>query len=387
MDGYLSMDIPQERRQTGITIKLEHERMTIQLRPVVETNSIGAVVLKALTDAGVGARLRSADAAAWWEASRRMSYLPVAYSSALIDYQLAYWSGNGLPTQDISVLLVHDNRPCGIWPLSVTFDAEEKWRIGSSGGPVVPPLFVSGLARKSVKSVTAGCLAALDSMCIEAGQTYMDSVETYVGIDGLSEWHDRLMQIGARADLRHDLFLDLAPPMAEIKSTFRRSYKSLIAAGNKLWKVHVLTAADLEPWEEFRLLHLAVAERATRSDESWRLQHDAISTGDAFLVFLRDQAGRMVGGGFFHTTTHEGFYAVGAYDRSLFKNPLGHVVQYHAIEEMKRRGIRWYKLGARIYSASEPTPSDKEITISNFKQGFASHLFPCYCLRYGSSQR
>ena len=386
MHGYRSMDVRRERFQAGNAIKLESDCMTINFRPAVETNSIVPVVLKALTDAGVGARLRSADAAAWWEASSRIGYLPVAYSSALIDYQLAYWSGNGLPTEDISVLLVHDNRPCGIWPLSVTFDAEEKWRIGSSGGPVVPPLFVSGLARKSVKSITAGCLAALDNVCVEAGQTYVESIETYVGIGGLSEWHDRLMQGGARVDLRHDLFLDLAPPMAEIKSTFRSRYKSLITAGNKLWKVHVLTAADLEPWEEFRLLHLAVAERATRSDESWSLQHDAISSGDAFLVFLRDQAGRMVGGGFFHTTAHEGLYAVGAYDRSLFKNPLGHVVQYRAIEEMKRRGIRWYKLGARIYPANDPTPSGKEITISNFKQGFASHLFPCYCLRYGSSQ-
>ncbi len=347
-----------------------------------DAESVGSVVLAALSDAGLGARPRFADEAAWANVAGRLGYIPVDYSLAMIDYQLAYWSGNGVPTMDMSLVLVHDNRPCGIWPLSATSNPKGDWRIGSSGGPVMSPLFATGLARKSIKSVTAGCLAFLDRICQLNGQFDTDIVEAYAGIDGLSEWHDRLMQTGARAELRHDLFLDLSPSMAEIKSTFRKSYKALITSGSKLWKVQVATAADPELWDEFRLLHLAVAGRATRSEESWRFQHDAIASGDAFFVCLRDVEGKMVGGGLFHTTVQEGLYAIGAYDRSLFDKPLGHVVQYHAIEEMKRRGVRWYKLGIRYYPGETPLPSDKEIAISNFKQGFASHLFPRYLVHH-----
>ncbi len=348
----------------------------------LDAESVGPAVLSALSDAGLSARLRSADAAAWRDVAGRLPYLPVDYSLAMIDYQLAYWSGNGLPTLDISLVLMHDNRPCGIWPLSVTCDPEGSWRIGSSGGPVMPPLFVSDLALKSNKSVTVGCLVFLDNIAAQFGQASIEIVEAYAGGDGLSEWHDRLMQSGGRAELRHDLFLDLSLSMAEIKSTFRKSYKALITSGAKLWKVQVATAADPELWDEFRLLHLAVAGRVTRSEESWRLQHGAIASGDAFFVYLRDEAGRMVGGGLFHTTAHEGLYAIGAYDRSLFDKPLGHVVQYRAIEEMKCRGVRWYKLGIRYYPSETPVPSDKEMAISNFKQGFASHLFPRYVVHH-----
>lgn len=340
------------------------------------------MLLAALSAAGLAARPRLADGAAWTDVAGRLDYYPVDYSPAMIDYQLAYWSGNGVPTIDISLILMHDNRPCGIWPLSATSDSKGNWRIGSSGGPVMPPLFASGLARKSIKSVTAGCLAFLDRFCRPCGQFDIDTVEAHAGIDGLSEWHDRLMQAGARAELRHDLFLDLSPSMAEIKSTFRKSYKALITSGGKLWKIGVATSADPGPWDEFRLLHRNVSGRVTRSEESWRLQHDAIASGDALFVFLRDAEGRMVGGGLFHTTAHEGLYAIGAYDRSLFDKPLGHVVQYHAIEEMKRRGVRWYKLGIRHYPGETPLPSDKEIAISSFKQGFSSHIFPRYLVHH-----
>lgn len=356
--------------------------MIAALPPALDAESVGKMVLAALSDAGLGAPPRLADGAAWADVAGRLGYFPVDYSPAMIDYQLAYWSGNGVPTIDISLVLVHDNRPCGIWPLSATSDPKGNWRIGSSGGPVMPPLFATGLARKSIKSATAGCLAFLDRICRLNGQLDIDIVEAHAGIDGLSEWHDRLMQAGARVELRHDLFLDLLPSMAAIKSTFRKSYKALITSGAKLWKVQVATAADPELWDEFRLLHFAVAGRATRSADSWRLQHDAIASGDAFFVCLRNEAGRMVGGGLFHTTAHEGLYAIGAYDRSLFDKPLGHVVQYRAIEEMKRRGVRWYKLGIRYYPSETPAPSDKEMAISSFKQGFASHLFPRYLVHH-----
>jgi len=66
-----------------------------------------------------------------------------------------------------------------------------------------------------------------------------------------------------------------------------------------------------------------------------------IGNQNAFSVYLRDTEGAMIGGGFFNFTRDEGVYSVGAYDRSLFDKPLGHVVQFRAIEELKSRGIRW----------------------------------------------
>lgn len=339
-------------------------------------------LLGILEGADLKASFRQPGNADWERAAARVAYLPVDYSVAMNDYQLCYWNGNAKPTSDLSLVLYHDNRPCALWPLSVSHGDEGRLRIGSSGGVLRPPLFVAELAAKTVKNMTTKCLAVLNRFCLANGISSWESAESFIDASGLSDWHDKALQLGASAVLRHELFIDLTRSMAEIKAGFRKSYKALITSGGKLWNVHLLTQEDVALWEEFRCLHLSVAGRATRSRDSWDAQHRAIAAGEAFFVYLRDQSGRMVGGGLFHVTRDECEYAVGAYDRSLFDKPLGHVVQYHAIEEMKRRNIRWYKLGPRFYPADMPHPTQKELSIADFKQGFASHIFARFDISY-----
>jgi FemAB family protein len=144
--------------------------------------------------------------------------------------------------------------------------------------------------------------------------------------------------------------------------------------------VSVLGTPDASIWAEFIQLHFDVSGRKTRSDETWALQLRQIAVGEALLVLLRDGEGKMVGGGFFQFSRDEALYAVGAYDRKLFPKPLGHVVQATAIDELKRRNIRWLKLGRRFFSSDSPTPTEKELSISEFKSGFSSHLFPEFSL-------
>lgn len=345
-------------------------------------SSFASAVEARLAAAGIELQGRWAHAGLWADTCARLDYIPVDYSAHMIDYQLAYWSGNGHPTEDASVVLLQDKQPCAVWPLSLRHDPAQGARLGSSGGMLLPPLFVAGLGQKTIKRMTTGCLEAVQSLCKISGQTDGESGIGFADCLGLGEWQHQWLAGGASASLSHQMFVDLKPTLAEIKSGFRKSYKSLVSAGNKLWDVQIIGEADPRQWEEFHQLHIAVAGRVTRSEASWQLQHEALAAGEAFLVRLRDGEGRMVGAGFFHLTRDEGLYAVGAYDRSLFAKPLGHVVQYHAIEEMKRRGLRWYRLGARPYPADVPTPSPKELEIGNFKQGFASHLFPFFNLRW-----
>ena len=331
-----------------------------------------------LTAVGMRANFRVNAAEAWSAISSELDYLPVDYSRAVLDYYLTYWPGIGVPVQDASLILLHDNRPCAIWPLSLTQNEKGGWRLGSNGGAIKPPLFISGLPKKTSKSLCVDCLAMVEIFCRQLGQADIESEEGCKFGGGLSDWHDRMMQGGGRAELQHDMFLDLAPSMAEIKSTFRKSYKALVTSGAKLWTVHLLTTEDSLLWQEFQSFHRFVAGRVTRCDKSWKANHDAIASGDAFFVCLRNVQDEMVGGGLFYVTKSEGLYSIGAYDKNLFEKPLGHVVQYHAIQEMKRRGISWYRLGVRCYPGESSCPSEKELSISSFKQGFSSHLFPRY---------
>lgn len=319
----------------------------------------------------------------WDVASEKIGHQPVNYSTKMVEYQLSYWNGNCQPTQDLSVILYHENHPVGLWPLSLSRSALADLKVSSNGGDELhPPLFIEGLSSKTIKNLTAKCFAALNQFCVGNQIPGWHSASPFREEIGLSAWHDMIMHSGGRAYLRHELFLDVTRPIEEIKSGFRKSYKALVNSGAKWWNTHLLTQASPVIWEEFRALHQSVAGRTTRSIDSWLAQLDAIACGAAFFVFLRDGAEKMIGGGLFYFTRDECVYAVGAYDRSLFNKPLGHVIQYRAIEEMKRRNIRWYKLGQRSYPSDVPEPSSKELSISDFKQGFASHLIPIHVIRY-----
>ncbi len=134
-------------------------------------------------------------------------------------------------------------------------------------------------------------------------------------------------------------------------------------------------------WSEFRRLHAHVSwvgRRVQTNRGTSNLATSSKLSRRSLSICAHNNAGEMIGGGFFTFSRDEGVYAVAAYDRSLFDKPLGHVVQYRAIEELRNRGVRWYKIGARRYRSETPPPPEKEVTISEFKQGFASHLFPRY---------
>ena len=68
-------------------------------------------------------------------------------------------------------------------------------------------------------------------------------------------------------------------------------------------------------------------------------------------------------------------YAVGVYDRQLFDKPLAHLSLYAAIGHARENGARTFILGERPYPSDSPPPSDKELQIAYFKEGFATELW------------
>jgi FemAB family protein len=330
---------------------------------------------------GVNYLGRQENLSAWEMVLQNAHYIPVNYSAALIDFYLAYQNGQEVECVDISFILQYEQRFCGVWPLSLSLKDQNIY-LSSHGLPIMSPLLIHGLPSKLQKKLIKICQQLLLAFCQAANISGWESAESFTGesTQGLSQWHIQALNQGMGVSLGYDLFIDLSYEITQIKSGFRKSYKSLINSGLRLWDVSVLTQANISIWEEFHALHVQVAGKETRCVKSWTVQHQAIVEGNAFLVILRDHEGIMVGAGFFSTTRDEGSYGVGVYQRLLFDKPLGHVVQYRAIEEMQRRGIRWYKVG--VMTDSETAYTAKEVSISYFKQGFATHVMPRYQLSW-----
>lgn len=339
-----------------------------------------AWVAAALEKSELNAVFRHTQPQAWAQVWQSLTYQPVNYQASSIDYQQQYYRGAGWAMQDLSMVMLHDGRPCGIWPITLGRN-NGKTTVSTAGAALMPPLLMQSLGAKSVKTIYTKALHFLQALC-EQLQIPMPTMQwpadPQTAAAGLSEWQQQLLRHGVLSIDRHELFVDLGPTMAEIRNTFRKSYKSLINKGLALFDNQVLEGKQLSPaiWSEFKNLHLEVAGRKTRCDTTWDQQYEMVQTGVAFLVTVRDRdSGRLVGAGFFQHTRDEGQYAVAAYDRNLFDQPIGHAVQQLAIEKMKAMGLKWYKIGERRYLQEMPPPTSKEIAIGEFKHGFASHVF------------
>jgi len=316
----------------------------------------------------------------WKNVYAQLDYQPVPYLLSSIDYQLEYQRGLEGSWNDFSCVIFSDKSPVALWPITIS-KKDGSVNLNSQGRELLPPIFIKDCPRKTIKVINASVQKLIGLLSNEIGTKKVISAPVFDGSLALTNWHSLSMKCGAKCHVRHDLYVDLSLSLEEIRSFFRKSYKSLVTSGQRLWSIEVLSfSITTEAWEEFRSLHLAVAGRATRSKESWDLQYRSVRQGESFVVTLRDVAGKMVGAGLFVTTRDEGSYAVGAYDRSLFDKPLGHIVQFRAIQEMKERGCLWYFIGRRFYLGDQTIPSEKELSISDFKEGFSTHIFPSFSL-------
>ncbi len=320
------------------------------------------------------------DSLIWEAVYEHLLYQSTSYLSSTIDYQLEYQKGHGGDWNDFSCVIFSDKKAVALWPITISMK-DGAVNLSSQGRELLPPIFVEDCPNKTKKSVSKLALDLINFVSDEIGLQKLISAPAFDGSQALNNWHALLMTSGAECYVQHNLYVDLSLPVEKIKSLFRKSYKSLITAGERIWNVEVLSdSIEENVWEEFRSLHLIAAGRITRSRESWDVQYRSMKNGESFLVILRDDVRKMVGAGLFNCTKDEGSYSVGAYDRSLFDKPLGHIVQYQAIQEMKRRGCLWYAVGRRFYPSEMPAPTKKELSISHFKEGFSSHLIPTFSL-------
>ena len=312
------------------------------------------------------------------EISEALDYCPTVYKNEMIEYYLEYFKSDQDYIEDKSIIIMHQNIPFGVWPLSIRHKNGVITEIGSNGGALKPPLFKVGLTKILEEKLIKLCFEFIINICNDNEIKNINVDEQFIDKKEISEWHLKILRCGYSPKLSYDIFLNLEHSFGDIKKGFRRSYKGLINQARKHWEYKVYSQISDNEWADFQKLHLQVAGRKTRSDKSWLLQKEGINSGVNFFVGLRNASGIMVGGGLFSTSKDECFYAVGAYDRNLFDKPLGHLVQFLAIEEMVQRRMRWYLIGRKCNIGDVPCPDDKQLQVSNFMAGFGSHIFPRY---------
>lgn len=325
--------------------------------------------------------LYGAGTTGWDDVVEELPYIPVAYIRSSLDYQYCYMRAFAEDLVDVSVVLKQNDRCIGLWPLSLR-KQQGLYVFATNQGAVLPPVFKKGISDRLVRKYDDACLAAMRRFYQEMKSEVpfsatWESKVSFLPSELLQQniiWEQKCMLAGAQAAVLHDLYVDLSKSEEELHQNLRKSYRSLLNEGERLWNIEIHDEVDAMLFDEYRLLHKEVSGRVTRPLETWNLQRDAVNNGGDFLVTLRDNAQKLIGGGLFEASPHEGCYAVGAYDRSLFDKPVSHVVQWTAIKHLKELGRRWHYIGPRFYPGDVVPPTAKELSIAYFKEGFATDM-------------
>ena len=317
--------------------------------------------------------LRSENKKKWDTSMEQFDYFPVLYTNASIDFQEECLLGNGQDCEDYSIMFINQNKILALWPLSL-IKKNNSHELNSFLHSMLHPIIVRDASRDIKKKLFKETVRIINSFKLE--KESISSISVFQNKNSLDFWNIGALDYLKEIRVEYDLLLNLSPSIEEIKKNLRKSTKSSITQSAKLWEANILKKENKNVWNSFKQLHLEAAGRSTRSDLSWEIQEKILIEGNSFLVYISNKKDIIVGGGLFTISKDECEYSVAAYNRSLFDQPLGHLVQIKAIEEMKKRNIKFYKLGRKSHELNEPKPSTKEVSISLFKEGFSSIFYP-----------
>lgn len=335
------------------------------------------------------AKLLKVDQKNWVKCLNSISnqqFVPLSYKPSFIEYQKEYFSDVYEEYYDISMVLYRGGIPVGIWPLCI-YKIDHMYHWGSLGAYILEPIFINLPKSEAQRTVIQKILESFVKITDQSEIPFATKIKSQITImeNGSSQWQRKWMETGARCiNTSWWAYADLSLSQEEIQSRIRRTNKYSIAKGETDYDIEIYDSDDIilsEVFSEFHKMHRKISGRETRSQRTWDIQERSIREnndimGYDFVIFIRDKKTReLAGSSLFATTPQSGLYCVAAYDRERFSKPVGHIVQAVAMEYMRKRGVRWYEIGERVYP-NDNNSNPKLVNIGKYKEGFATHMFP-----------
>lgn len=351
------------------------------------TDAAWRTALAAAADAqGFHLAWRTDDKPGWDAALRASGHAPALLTAAALDFQIATNADRHERLVDLTCYLTHDGKAIAALPLGVTWDRPGAPMLSTCGLENYAPFLALGTPRKQLRKACALIHDINQWLTETLALPAIVTRHAWSPARHQSAWLRHERDLGAMTILHDELLVDLGQPYDRIHVGFRKSYRPLVTRAASMWDVRTDRAPTAGTWQEFHDLHVRVAGRETRSAASWEAQFNAFSSGNAMLATVRDDAGEMVGAAFFFLSRDEAAYAVAAYRRDLFDQPIGHGAQAAAIRAFQQMNIPWYWIGTLDHPRRNPKLTEKEIAIMAFKAGFASDVgtsFSCSLDRGG----
>jgi hypothetical protein len=184
--------------------------------------------------------------------------------------------------------------------------------------------------------------------------------------------------------------IDLRLPLDQLWSDVRKRYHSLIHKGERQFVFRVLNQNDIteKGFGAYQALHRKAAGRLTRPLETFQRMLNWIQKGDAFLAQL-EKDGAVASSVLVIVYKGKAYYASGCNDPELENlYPMGHLLQWKIIVELKKLGVSHYELGWQPgVSTFGMSSTPKELSIASFKRAFGGFTLPLYrSLKYYNTE-
>jgi len=172
--------------------------------------------------------------------------------------------------------------------------------------------------------------------------------------------------------------INLTCSIDSILSAIRKIFRANIRWGEENLSVKLIDKNTIVKGDilDFMQLHINASGKKTRSDESWHIQEQMIFAGEAFALYGYLDS-KLVTAGFFPMSKTECYYGVGASERALFDKSLAHVIIWKAINHAKEIRCNRFDFGESNFAkvmTNGTLPTQKELSIAHFKQGFGGDL-------------
>lgn len=302
----------------------------------------------------------------WLDFQSNLSYMPLDYDFFNISYHYEYYKGNNKNIYDISFIVLSNNKPIAVITLFCMKEESSYFFFSNNSSNILPPLFSDDCPSTIEKNISK----SLVNFFLDIKKDYRIELKfcSIYTKKKLINFYFLLFKYKKKTNFSYELFVNLDLNISEIKNSLRKSYKSLVVNKTNNLELKVLENNDISIWNEFRNLHLEESGRKTRSDLSWELQFDRIKNNNAFLIYI-NYKNNFISGAYFPHTNFESYYGVGVYPKKFNIINLGHLIQFRAIEEMKKRRIKKYKVGF-----IDEIRSEKRKSIDDFQSGFANEF-------------
>lgn len=305
----------------------------------------------------------------WAQIFKTLQIQKVEFLSDLIKYRFEYFKFSKVI--DYSMILYSDTQPIALMPIYVTPYKNKSTKFAPKN--LITPLFDTKNKKKRFQIYSQ----YLDLIYNIKKKHKIKKVNFDIDClyQGDTEFMSFLLENEYKIESSKTIILtqiDSANP--KNSKDYRKSYRSLINSNINNYDIRVLdhNNFDKNVWESFKILHLKVSGKKTRSDETWKIQQESIINKSAVLIYIKKKE-NYLGFAFFFKTKTNALYSSAAYDIEQNKKiPIGHLIQDFAITYFSKNKISNYYIGFNENKKINENQKDKNLAL--FKKGFANRF-------------